>query len=648
MNVSGGGTKASLSRQMTNDSDGSNHIPLSTLPMVEGKRKLKNSKTMKKSLERIAKPLQRDLVVKSLSVDHLRPLVELAYWSTFVEVRRDAAAAFATLSMNSQNIDVLSKAGVLGAILSFLREKERHDTTCVRDALIALSYMVKRDDIKVRLTLAPQGLESVFYMLRARNVGIKKAAITVVENLAESPDITHTIMLENGVLKTLFSQITHSNESIRRDSCRIIRTIARTRKDPKKMFDEGVIRHAIVSLEDNRQNQKQLDPQYRNSLSSEEVKPEDPSFVTVERLTTLEYICSLPFAAKNRSALSETDAGWFLNGCLQCPTLGVQHKLLAAKAMEMILEEKGSHQQLLQVGILSTILNLCFNEAYPKLSREESVARTAQTSIEGTHAESSYNGTHIELHVHHMPEREIFRSCLTIFGLLTQQPDNIDAVLHCGLLAHLDTCPVLGSSLTDVKITRTITGLIRRLAMAAVESEPMRQSLIAQGTLDLIKLSLFSEDVVQKQDSIAAIAALCVFPVVQGHMFNEPVLSEIVPLGYVQEDVDTIGIIIEQATKSKKLHKLLVRLDIVDLLATMINPEALGSEGDGFRHAVASANHLCNTPEGRNALINNSDAIMALQYLAKSYSKARHVLNRAFPKPEKEDAESQPPVLSVF
>ncbi|CAM9631086.1 unnamed protein product, partial [Heterosigma akashiwo] len=49
----------------------------------------------KESLERISKPLQRELVVKSLTVDHLRPLVELAYWSSFVEVRRDAAAAFA-------------------------------------------------------------------------------------------------------------------------------------------------------------------------------------------------------------------------------------------------------------------------------------------------------------------------------------------------------------------------------------------------------------------------------------------------------------------------------------------------------------------------------------------------------------------------
>jgi len=38
--------------------------------------------------------------VQSLHVEVLRPLVDLAYASTFTEVRRDTAAAFATLSFN--------------------------------------------------------------------------------------------------------------------------------------------------------------------------------------------------------------------------------------------------------------------------------------------------------------------------------------------------------------------------------------------------------------------------------------------------------------------------------------------------------------------------------------------------------------------
>ena len=56
--------------------------------------------------------------VQPLEVDTLRPLVDLAYWSTFLEVRRDCAAAFATLSMNEANLQVLSQAGALGALLA--------------------------------------------------------------------------------------------------------------------------------------------------------------------------------------------------------------------------------------------------------------------------------------------------------------------------------------------------------------------------------------------------------------------------------------------------------------------------------------------------------------------------------------------------
>lgn len=51
-------------------------------------------------------PLKSTVVLRSLRVqdvepDAVRPLIEIAYWSPFVEVRRDAAAALASLSRNS-------------------------------------------------------------------------------------------------------------------------------------------------------------------------------------------------------------------------------------------------------------------------------------------------------------------------------------------------------------------------------------------------------------------------------------------------------------------------------------------------------------------------------------------------------------------
>ena len=80
------------------------------------------------------------------------------YWSNFVEVRRDAAAAFATLAMNEANLEVLSQAGALGALLALVAVGSgRNDAQVHRDAASALSNLVTLDDIKLRLLKAPDG-----------------------------------------------------------------------------------------------------------------------------------------------------------------------------------------------------------------------------------------------------------------------------------------------------------------------------------------------------------------------------------------------------------------------------------------------------------------------------------------------------------
>jgi len=58
-------------------------------------------------------PLKRDYHIDPLSPDMLGPLIDLAYWSNFVEVRRDTAAALAALSMNSDNLSMMARAGTL-------------------------------------------------------------------------------------------------------------------------------------------------------------------------------------------------------------------------------------------------------------------------------------------------------------------------------------------------------------------------------------------------------------------------------------------------------------------------------------------------------------------------------------------------------
>ena len=61
---------------------------------------------------------------RSLKVETLMPLIDLAY-SKHTEVQRDAAAVLATLSMNEDNLDVLSQAGALGALLALVGVSNR-------------------------------------------------------------------------------------------------------------------------------------------------------------------------------------------------------------------------------------------------------------------------------------------------------------------------------------------------------------------------------------------------------------------------------------------------------------------------------------------------------------------------------------------
>ena len=164
----------------------SSRVPKSKRRKNPSPRAAKVSRAQARNAKRMMKPSKRSFVVEPLQVDTLRPLVDLAYWSTFLEVRRDCAAAFATLSMNPANLQVLSQAGVLGALLALVGTtgSRKPDQQVQRDAATALSYLVGLDEIKLRLLQAPDGLKSLFYMARSQYVTVKRAAVKTLCNLA--------------------------------------------------------------------------------------------------------------------------------------------------------------------------------------------------------------------------------------------------------------------------------------------------------------------------------------------------------------------------------------------------------------------------------------------------------------------------------
>ena len=83
-------------------------------------RKQSKQQRRKLNVDHSSSIQRKEYKVEPLVADTVRPLVDLAYWSSFVEVRRDCAAAFATLSMNCENLEVLSRSGCLGAVLALI------------------------------------------------------------------------------------------------------------------------------------------------------------------------------------------------------------------------------------------------------------------------------------------------------------------------------------------------------------------------------------------------------------------------------------------------------------------------------------------------------------------------------------------------
>ena len=169
--------------------------------------------------------------------------MDLAYWSTFVEVRRDAAAAFATLAMNGElscclvclwkiiilleaNLEALSSAGTLGALLALIATNNRdNDAQVHRDAATALSHLVTLDDIKYRLVKAPDGINALFSLCRSMNNEVKRAGLSTISKLAESHDLKSAIV-SNGGLAHLYALTSMKDEATRRQASKLLKMIS--------------------------------------------------------------------------------------------------------------------------------------------------------------------------------------------------------------------------------------------------------------------------------------------------------------------------------------------------------------------------------------------------------------------------------------
>ncbi|OQR84716.1 hypothetical protein ACHHYP_13019 [Achlya hypogyna] len=157
-----------------------------------------------------------------IDFDGLRPLIDIAYWSSFAEVRRDAAAAFCTLSKNTANLETMAQAGALGAALALLAtNKHAMDLAIVRDATDTLAALAQLPSMQRKLLGAPTGLSTVFSLLRVADVRVKRAVLKLLGHLLEVPEAS-ALLVDHGCFNNLL-HLVHSL-SCRKD--RILKRLA--------------------------------------------------------------------------------------------------------------------------------------------------------------------------------------------------------------------------------------------------------------------------------------------------------------------------------------------------------------------------------------------------------------------------------------
>ncbi|OQR98912.1 hypothetical protein THRCLA_06640 [Thraustotheca clavata] len=139
-----------------------------------------------------------------INFDDLRPLIDIAYWSSFGEVRRDTASAFCTLSKNVANLEILADSGALGAALALIAgTKSSMDLVILRDSAETIAQLIQLPSMQRKLLAAPTGLSTVFSILRVADIETKPTAIRLVLRLLELPEANLLFVKEGGFFAIL-------------------------------------------------------------------------------------------------------------------------------------------------------------------------------------------------------------------------------------------------------------------------------------------------------------------------------------------------------------------------------------------------------------------------------------------------------------
>ncbi|TYZ69376.1 hypothetical protein PybrP1_005638 [[Pythium] brassicae (nom. inval.)] len=410
--------------------------------------------------------LKSAFVLKSMKrqdvgADDVRPLVEIAYWSPFVEVRRDAAAALASLSRNSANLELLAEIGALGAIISMLTShQDRLDPSIARDCAQSLAMMAKLQSVKLKVLQAPDGINCIFSLLHSSDLKLRRTAFEIVNNLVTTDELREAIAKHEGFAFMLES-CASKDSRVRCLAAATLNQLAACRENRFLFFHSTHFEALAQILQDPFMEKDYL---FRREL--------------------LSFIQLLVTEEQNGRRFVNLGLVPTLLAILDYPQPNLQICLLVVSILESLAINKKNHVALLAADALPRIVQLCFcpNRGLPAtdsggrpLFGSAGPPQNAKSprSTAAAAAATVSNGLN-----------SILRPAFAIFCEMAKNPNNREHVIRSKLVDFIASRNLYATP--DKRVRRSIITLLTFLICKERERERDRQRTERPGSQSLL------------------------------------------------------------------------------------------------------------------------------------------------------------------
>ena len=210
---------------------------------------------------------------KALDEGILRPLIDVAFWSPFKEVRRDAAEAFASLCAHRTCSRVLGLVGsdvpayhgcvraadelggsapmamALGALLQLIVVTDpNNDVSIICKASTALASLVRVESVAQRLVESPEGIQHTLHLLRLSNLTANRNGIHIVSVVADLPEAPGAIV-DAGGMRALMPVLNSSDRRVRQGVLATAVKLAASVLLPSRISDSSTLYRTLELFE---------------------------------------------------------------------------------------------------------------------------------------------------------------------------------------------------------------------------------------------------------------------------------------------------------------------------------------------------------------------------------------------------------------